>query len=373
MPPASDEIDPVRLYLPSEVAAILKVSKRTIINWIHCGAISASKINGYFRIPGTEIRRLLTGTQRTGTYLGYNGFKSPWASYMMYLLIETGGNEPAILDKGRKYRLVPPTSGEIQELWAALKKAAPAVIRRCLDRSTPGVLTLGNPKFKDWVARLGIMGFYEHPVLPCQGILEDASEKRQHIEVMLCGRVPYQDIVTVMAAKYGYALTEDVLDFFARHFFNVYNFSSEDITAYLGRVQSRTEAFHKRRAWGDPDRAKATLEIPRRVDFDVVLNEIAAMSMLRFKDLLAQGPLVAEQAKEMAMLVVRVSGELRKRDELRAEREQAAALMAQRDDPAIKIEVRPEEPPCYEDLDQPTVLPAAANDSPAPLPETKVS
>ncbi len=46
-------------YTPDELAALLKVTRQAIYNWIQQGRIEAVRIGRTVRIPGEEVERLL--------------------------------------------------------------------------------------------------------------------------------------------------------------------------------------------------------------------------------------------------------------------------------------------------------------------------
>ena len=46
-------------YTPDELAALLKVTRQAIYNWIQQGRIAAVRIGRTVRIPGDEVERLL--------------------------------------------------------------------------------------------------------------------------------------------------------------------------------------------------------------------------------------------------------------------------------------------------------------------------
>ncbi|MCL5981382.1 MAG: helix-turn-helix domain-containing protein [Firmicutes bacterium] len=50
-----------KYYTPEEVADNLKVSRKTIYNWIQEGRLKAVKIGHVWRISETELKRLLEG------------------------------------------------------------------------------------------------------------------------------------------------------------------------------------------------------------------------------------------------------------------------------------------------------------------------
>jgi excisionase family DNA binding protein len=50
-----------KYYTPEEIAANLKVSRKTIYNWIQEGRLKAVKIGHFWRIAESELNRLLQG------------------------------------------------------------------------------------------------------------------------------------------------------------------------------------------------------------------------------------------------------------------------------------------------------------------------
>jgi len=50
-----------RYLTPSEVAEIFGISRSGVIKWIRVGKIKAVEVNGRWRIPYSEIERLLSG------------------------------------------------------------------------------------------------------------------------------------------------------------------------------------------------------------------------------------------------------------------------------------------------------------------------
>ena len=55
-----------KLYTPEEVAVNLKVSRKTIYNWIQEGRLKAIKIGHFWRISESELNRLLKGGEQNG-------------------------------------------------------------------------------------------------------------------------------------------------------------------------------------------------------------------------------------------------------------------------------------------------------------------
>lgn len=53
-----------KLYTPEEVAVNLKVSRKTIYNWIQEGRLRAVKIGHFWRISESELNRLLKGEEQ---------------------------------------------------------------------------------------------------------------------------------------------------------------------------------------------------------------------------------------------------------------------------------------------------------------------
>ncbi len=54
-----------KFYTPEEVAANLKVSRKTIYNWIQEGRLKAVKIGHFWRISESELNRLLKGDEQS--------------------------------------------------------------------------------------------------------------------------------------------------------------------------------------------------------------------------------------------------------------------------------------------------------------------
>ncbi|TDA65812.1 MAG: DNA-binding protein [Clostridia bacterium] len=50
-------------YTPQEIADKLKLNVRTLYKWIREGRLHAIKLGDVWRIPETELRRLLGGEQ----------------------------------------------------------------------------------------------------------------------------------------------------------------------------------------------------------------------------------------------------------------------------------------------------------------------
>lgn len=58
-----------KFYTPEEIAANLKVSRKTIYNWIQEGRLKAVKIGHFWRISESELNRLLKGDEQHGRNL----------------------------------------------------------------------------------------------------------------------------------------------------------------------------------------------------------------------------------------------------------------------------------------------------------------
>lgn len=52
---------PERLLSPSEVGRIFGVTRAAVIKWIRTGKIRAIEVHGRWRIPYSEVERLLRG------------------------------------------------------------------------------------------------------------------------------------------------------------------------------------------------------------------------------------------------------------------------------------------------------------------------
>ncbi len=53
-----------KFYSPEEIAANLKVSRKTIYNWIQKGHLKAVKIGHFWRVSESELNRLLKGEKK---------------------------------------------------------------------------------------------------------------------------------------------------------------------------------------------------------------------------------------------------------------------------------------------------------------------
>jgi putative resolvase len=49
-----------KLYKPREVCKMLNIGYSTLLQWIRQGKIKAVRVNGYYRIPESEIRKLIS-------------------------------------------------------------------------------------------------------------------------------------------------------------------------------------------------------------------------------------------------------------------------------------------------------------------------
>lgn len=52
------------IYTPKEAAAILKVSERTVNEWLRSGKLKASKIGRQWRITETQLNEFLNKNQQ---------------------------------------------------------------------------------------------------------------------------------------------------------------------------------------------------------------------------------------------------------------------------------------------------------------------
>jgi excisionase family DNA binding protein len=52
----------LEFYTPEEAAARLKIARRTVYQWLREGKIKGIKLSNLWRIPETELNRLLEGT-----------------------------------------------------------------------------------------------------------------------------------------------------------------------------------------------------------------------------------------------------------------------------------------------------------------------
>ncbi len=48
-----------KYYTPEEIAELLKVSRETVYNWLRAGKLKGTKVFNFWRIPESELNRLL--------------------------------------------------------------------------------------------------------------------------------------------------------------------------------------------------------------------------------------------------------------------------------------------------------------------------
>lgn len=53
----------MNFYTPEEAAARLKIARRTVYQWLREGRIRGTKLSNLWRIPESELNRLLGGEQ----------------------------------------------------------------------------------------------------------------------------------------------------------------------------------------------------------------------------------------------------------------------------------------------------------------------
>ena len=49
-----------KLYKPREVCELLNISYKTLLNWIRQGKIRVVRVNGYYRIPESELKKIIS-------------------------------------------------------------------------------------------------------------------------------------------------------------------------------------------------------------------------------------------------------------------------------------------------------------------------
>ena len=350
------KIDGKRLYSTGEASYLMGCNIGTIRAYLIGQRIKGLKVGGNWKVIGQSIIEFLFANAPRKTFLEYppDQVKFPQASFLMHHMVSTMYKQKELIDLCGRYFLLKPHQGELDKLWAAVRETAPIRIRKQLRPGSKYILDVTQPEAENWVTRLGIKDLFGHSTWPCQNILEDASEKRLHIEVMLVGRVTHKEIVNYMAAKYNFIITEEQLDFFARHFFNTYNYNSQDRIVYLNRLEDRTEKFHKQRAWGDSEAAKATLQIPSRVNFEETLNMVAAMATLSFRDFALGGAAEMPLAKDAAQMIFHSHRQILALEKARSEQVAGAMMKAKEDGLQTEaFEHKSEEAPSFEDLEQP--------------------
>jgi excisionase family DNA binding protein len=50
-----------KLYKPREVCEMLNISYYTLLLWIRQGKIKVVRVNGYYRIPESELKKIISG------------------------------------------------------------------------------------------------------------------------------------------------------------------------------------------------------------------------------------------------------------------------------------------------------------------------
>ena len=350
------KIDPQRLFSTGEAACVLGCNRCTIRNYLNAGSLIGIRVNNNWRVTGQELIDFLHQNAPRKTFLEYPSGQVifPQSGYLIYRMISTFYNRKLILDECGRYGLLKPLVEELDKLWASIKITAPAGLRKQLRPGSQYILSLGNAEVAGWVERLGIKDLFGHKVWPCQNILEDRSEKRLSLEVMICGRMTHKEIVNYMVTKYNFLITEDQVDFFARHFFNLYNYSAQDRYVYLSRLEDRTEKYYKQKSWGDPECAKATLQIPTRVNFEEMLNLVAAIAGLNFKEYAMGGPGEMPMAKDASQMIFHAHRQLLALNKDKSEQTAAAIQKSQAEGAQISpFEKKSEEAPSFDELDQP--------------------
>lgn len=56
-------MEEIKVYTLEEVQAILKVTQRTLYNYIKTGKLKATKIGKYWRVTHQDLEKLLSGKQ----------------------------------------------------------------------------------------------------------------------------------------------------------------------------------------------------------------------------------------------------------------------------------------------------------------------
>lgn len=342
------------MFYAVEVAQILRVSKRTVLNWINEGIIKAESIFGIWRVPGVELKRFILRTQPKSEGLVYRAFKYPWLGYLIYLMIENKEDQTAICSEAARYHLLTPSDKDMVALWQSLKRSAPARIRNRMESPKATMPTLEAEDFKGWVADLGILGLYQNAYYPCADLLEDNSEIRLTTEVLFCGRVTYSEIIDILFRKYSFRITEEALQFFGTYFFNTLPFSMEDTETYLARLSGQ-EAFLKRQAWGNPEAAKVAMDLPAEADFLTMFHKMAILAGINAESYIARGPSGIEMASKSCDMAVKAHERILKEEKARREREETAKAEATKSAEgagSTGFETHPDEPKDFEELEQ---------------------
>lgn len=346
-----------KLYSVREVAKLLNIHRTGITRKLSAGILQGVKTYGVWRVRGLDLIRSFNEVEKETTFLElpYDSLKLPQSSFLMYLMITAGNDPDLIIKECQRYSLLEPLKTEIGQIWEALKKTAPRRIRKRMERNLNLVFDSKDPENENWLRRLGILEMFGKPLWPCQNILEDQSDRRIYIEVMIVGRVLFKEIIRIMATKFNFITDEPSLTFFAAHFLNVYNYNDFDRIKYITRLRNQTEKYNKQRAWGDPNAAKAVLEIPNRVNFEETLNMVAAMSALNFSQYALAGPEMMPVAKDASQMIFHALRSLLALEKQRTEQVAVATQQAQSTGPKQAFENAADEAPSYGDLDQPNM------------------
>ena len=345
------------------VASMCHVDRSTVNRWINSGQMKAYMVGGGWKIPGIELKKQIRGSINIQPYLNYpqeNG-KYTHFGYLMYLLIITKNNKADVVEECKKYGLIGPDAGDLAVLWDRMLLLASKRIRKQLDNPLATILTVQSEDFQRWIDKLGILELFNVNPWPCLNILQDHSDKRDYIELLLWGQVSNQEIVDFLQKRWSFSLTDEQLNFYGRHFYNVYNFSDEDAERYVRKIRgTKDKIMNFRLAWRNPSAAKALLKVPHRVNFEELLHSMAALAAMNYTEYAVGGELKVPLAQAQAQVIFHAHKQLLALEKAKGEKTQVAEQVAKAADPNASLITQPiVEPATLDELDHAGAEPAA--------------
>ena len=337
------------------VAAMCHVDRSTVNRWINTGQMKAYMVGGGWKIPGIELKKQIRGSINIQPYLNYpqESGKYTHFGYLMYLLIITKNKKSEVVDECKKYGLIGPDAGDLTVLWDRMLLIASKRIRKQLDNPLATILTIQSEDFQRWIDKLGILELFSTNPWPCLNILQDHSDKRDYIELLLWGQVSNSEIVDFLQKRWSFSLTSEQLDFFGRHFFNVYNFSDEDAEKYVRKIRgTKDKVMNFRLSWRNPSAAKALLKVPHRVNFEELFHSMAALAAMNYTEYAVGGELKVPLAQAQAQVIFHAHKQLLALEKAKGEKVSVAEQEAKAADPNASLISQPiVEPATLDELD----------------------
>jgi hypothetical protein len=272
----------------------------------------------------------------------------------MYLLIEERDDEKKIHRRLARFGLMKPSTPDLHHLWMALLDSSPKHISKALKRSKTKDVTKMR-LFKDWAKALGIWELYDTVVWPCLEILNDSSERRLRIDLMLCARIPHAEVIDFMKKKYGLELTDEQLTFYGQHFCNTYNYTYDDLRVLVRLVSVHVDknfAATLLRCWDNPASAKIELGMPTRANIEDNLHEMVQVAMMNFR-IYGLGEFhQLSAAGEQANIVLKGQKQIMEYAKFRKELEAEMINQANAEAPNVEFEKKAKDPVDFEELGQ---------------------